>query len=154
MSSYTAIVNKVIDDGIFFQDINELKENIVALAQFPKRIPLGGDPKRLYIGVDTYELIEDAIYGELDGTNLGGLTYELHFMGLVTTPDTGKVKLIRLDTLATVVEKLFTNTALDLVKSDAFSLVTASVQYAVHVTPTTGTVASPMKAYGFHLIQR
>lgn len=143
---------KILDDGIFFQDWNELRANIIAVKEFPKSIPLGGDPKFAYTGT-SFADIEDPVYAEINGTNVQGLTFELHFMGIATTPDTVTVELVY-DGTTQAVQKTFTDTTLALIKSDPFSLPAAVKTFKVRVKAATGGVASPFQAYGFQLVQK
>lgn len=153
--SWTTLGLKALDDGLFYQDLNEIIGNLVAVKEFPKRVLLGGDPKVEYV-TTTYTLIDDAIYVEIDATNAQGAVYELHFMGLVTSGDTGWVKLVADPTGAAtlIVEKSFTITTLDLIKSATFALPAAVTKFGVMVKATTGGTASPFKAYGFAVVQR
>jgi len=155
MSSWTNLTLKALDDAIVYQDINEIIGNLVALKEFPKRIPLGGDPKMDYINT-SYAIIEDAIYAEIEATNVPGAIYEVHFMGFATSGDTGSVELIRDPggANANIVTKTFTNTTLQLVKSASFSLTTGVNTFAIRSKASTGGVTSPYKAYGFSLVQR
>jgi len=155
MSSWTDLTNKALDDAIVYQDLNEIIGNLVALKEFPKRVSLGGDAKTFYINT-AFAITDDPIYVEIDGTNLQGAIYEVHFMGAVTAADTGTVELIADPGGANtnVVTKTFTSTALDLVKSASFSLLTGVNKYAIRHKATTGGDASPYQAYGFMLVQR
>jgi hypothetical protein len=153
--SWTDVVNQALDGGIFYQDFNELIANVYAVKLFPKRIMLGGDPKGSFINT-AIAIVDDPIYIEIDGTNLAGLTFELHFMGNVTAADTGTVELVSdpLGSPSVIVTKTFTNTTLDLVKSIAFTLTTGVNKYAVRSKANVGGVASPYVAYGFALVQK
>lgn len=155
MSSWTSIANKALDDAVVYQDINEILGNLIALKEFPKRLLLGGDPKIDYINT-VFAITNDPVYVEIDGTNQAGAIYEVHFMGLVTSGDTGTLELVRDPGVsnANIVTKTFTNTALALIKSASFSLTTGVNQYAIRHKATTGGVASPYQAYGFALVQR
>ncbi len=155
MSSWTTLTNKALDDAIVYQDINEIIGNLVALKEFPKRLALGGDPKTFYINT-AIAITDDPIYVEIDGTNLAGAIYEVHFMGAVTGGDTGTVELITdpLGSPSIIVSKTFTNTTLDLVKSGSFALTSGVNKYAIRHKASVGGDASPYQAYGFMLVQR
>ncbi len=155
MSSWTNLTNKALDDAIVYQDHNEVIGNLVALKEFPKRLLLGGDPNTFYINT-ALTITDNPVYAEIDGTNLQGAIYEVHFMGAVTASDTGTVELIADPGGAntSIVTKTFTITALDLIKSASFSLLTGVNKYAIRHKATTGGDASPYQAYGFALVQR
>jgi hypothetical protein len=150
---WTEIDDKALDDGLFFQDFNELKDNVEVVKQFPKRIPMGGDPKQLYENT-AFTIAEDPIYVEIDGTNLAGLGFELHFMGEATSDDTVSVEVWDSTNSSQLVVKTFTNTSLALVKSGSFTLPAEPVTVYVRVKATIGGAASPFRAYGFHLVQK
>jgi len=150
---WTEIDDKALDDGLFFQDFNELKDNVEVVKQFPKRIPMGGDPKHLYENT-AFTIAEDPIYLEIDGTNLAGLTFELHFMGEATAADTVSVEVWDSTNSAQLQVKTFTNTSLALVKSSAITLPASVAVLCVRVKSATGGAASPFRAYGFHLVQK
>lgn len=153
MPGWTTLSDKALDDGFFYQDANEHKYNALALKEFPKEVTLGGDPKRLYTNT-AYATIEDAIFREVGGVNVQGATYELHFMGQATSGDTVFVRVWDITNGAQLVEKSFTITALDLVKSASFTLPSTTVKIRVEVKATAGGAGSPFKAYGFSLVQK
>lgn len=144
--------DKALDDGLFYQDINDLKNNIAVVKQVPKRMPLGGDPKQAY-ETTTYAEVEDPVHVEIDGTHLAGLTFALHFMGQATEDDTVSVEVWDATHNAQLTEKTFTNITLALVKSDSITLPAEVVTIAVRVKASVGGVNSPFRAYGFHLVQ-
>src|SRR3990167_7615314 len=127
------------------------EERLLALAAL-NGVKLGGDPGAAYENT-SYAAVVFPIYQLLDGTDLGGLTFELRFMDKVTAADTCYVELYDRTLAAAVLssEIAFTNTALELIVSGPFALAAAEDEYEVRVKATTGGAASPFNAYGFEL---
>jgi len=144
---------KALDDGWFWQDVNEVYADLRCVKEFAKGIGFGGDPKRVYTNT-AYAIVEDPVYREIGGLDAEGADYELHFMGIATSGDTCYVQLWDIDNTVQLVEKTFTITTLDLVKSATFVLPTTTSKCRVEVKATTGGVASPFKAYGFVVVQK
>ncbi|HUW57618.1 MAG TPA: hypothetical protein VMZ92_13345 [Planctomycetota bacterium] len=99
-----------------------------------------------------YASVSFPVYREVNGIALVGLTFELQFMGQVTAADTAYAELWDRTTSAQIVEAVFANTVLALVKSTTFSLPAAVRELEVRTRATVGGAASPYNAYGFILI--
>ena len=127
------------------------EDRLLALAAL-NGVPLGGSPGAAYENT-SYAAVVFPIYQLIDGTELGGLTFELRFMGQVTAADTCYVELYDRTAAAAVLssEIAFTNTVLALVVSGPFALAEAEHEYEVRVKATTGGAAAPFVAYGFEL---
>lgn len=79
--SWTAISDFAVDDGAFAQDVNEIKDNIIALARC-KGLGrhLGGS---LIASLTKSASVQDAVDAdevEFDGTDISGLTAEVEVM--------------------------------------------------------------------------
>lgn len=127
--------------------------NLVALKELPKGLSFGGDPGTAYENT-SYASIVFPVYREIDGTNLGGLIFEVHCMGRVTAADTGYVQLWDRTAAAQIVEVTFANTALARVVSATFSLPAAVREFEIRTKAAIGGAASPYNAYGFIVMQR
>lgn len=155
MSSYIASVEShfAIDAAGTSQDMLEIVRNIVSIKEFPKEINFGGDPSFQYTGI-AYQSLVFPIYREIDGTNIGGLTFELHFMAFVTPGDTITVQLWNRTALTSVVEVETSASILSLIKSDPFTLPASEVEYEVRVKASLGGGSRPYRIYNCTLVQK
>lgn len=106
-------------------------DNGVALKEARHSQDLGGDDERSILTVNTsWEDVPGFVDAELDGTNLGGLTVEVHIMGRVSL-GTGRFRLYNLTTAAAVSgsETTFLETTATLKKSGAITLTTGLNTY-------------------------
>src|SRR5690242_6481417 len=119
---WTNLQTFVLDYLLGYQDLVEISGNLTALKSFPKVAWLGGS--NIAYQNNAFALVTDGVYVEIDATNLGGLTFELHFMGSVTAADTGSVELVTNPggSNTVVSTTTFTNTTIALVKSAAITL--------------------------------
>lgn len=107
---------------------DRLFDNVVALKEARSVHDLGGS---YHDEISDTALIEipGAVFTEIDGTNLGGLTVEVHVMALVAS-GTGYVRLRNFtDTADVGSEVSFTNTSPALVKITGLTLATGLKQY-------------------------
>lgn len=156
MSSYVASndTHFAVDQAATSQDMLEIVHNIVAIKEFPKRIPFGGDPSFQYTNT-SYQSQSFPVYCEIDGSNLDGLLFELHFMAKATSGDVVSVQLWNRTTNAMIVELASASSVLALVKSlSPFSLITGVNIYEVRVKSTIGGASSPFTVYGATLVQK
>lgn len=153
--SWTAISAFALDQIAAYQDLNEIRGNLIATKEFPKGLSLGGDPGTLYVNT-AYQEITFPVRLELpDSSNLAGLTFEVWGMGIATAADTVTVQLWNDTDSAEIVAFTFTNSTLDTIKSASFSLPSGTNKtVTVRVKAATGGVGSPFRAYGFSLVQR
>jgi|OpeIllAssembly_1097287.scaffolds.fasta_scaffold00003_31 hypothetical protein len=153
--SWTSISAFALDQIAAYQDLNEIRGNIIAVKEAPKALFLGGDPGTLYTNT-AYQEVTFPIRQELpDSSNLAGLTFELWGMGIATAADTVTVQLWNDTDSSEVVAFTFTNTTLDTIKSASFTLPSGTNKtVTVRVKAATGGASSPFRAYGFALVQR
>lgn len=155
MSSWIAITeaNFAVDKAGTSQDMLEIIHNQIAIKEFAKRIDFGGDPTFQYINT-AYGSQSFPVYAEIDGTNIGGLIFELHFMCICTPGDTISVQLWNRTTLASIIETTTSPTTLQLIRSAPFSLPTTVGEYEVRVKAAIGGAAKPFSVYGATLVQK
>lgn len=153
--SWTTLSAFALDQIAAYQDLNEIRGNLITLKEVPKALPLGGDPGTLYTNTAYQEVVFPVRLELPDSSNLAGLTFEVWGMGIVTAGDTVTVQLWNDTDSAEVVAFTVTTTTLDTIKSASFALPAGTNKtLTVRVKATTGGVASPFRAYGFTLVQR
>lgn len=110
-------------------------DNAIALKEARASHDLGGSYHDALEDTALVDIV-GAVFVELDGTNLGGLTVEVHVMALVAA-GTGYIRLYNHTTAAYMAAEVsFTNTTATIVKSTG-------------VTLTTGVNAYGLRARGF-----
>lgn len=144
--------NFAVNKAARSQDMLEIINNQIAVKEFPKRVPFGGDSNFQYVNT-TYQSTVDGVVVQIDGTNIGGLTFELHFMALVQAGDTAYAQLWNRSTSSQVVEKSTQTQQLALVASTTFTLPTGSNMFEIRVKNALGG-SYPFKLYNFELVQR
>ena len=85
--TWTAVGDFAIDDGAFSQDINEIKNNTIALARHREHKYMGGSKLSSLLKSATVQDCVDGLDIEIDGTDVSGLTVECEVE--VRTEDAG-----------------------------------------------------------------
>lgn len=105
-------------------------DNAIALKEGRLTHDLGGSYHDALADTSLVE-IAGAVYVEIDGTNLGGLTVEVHAMALVAA-GTGYIRLYNRTTAGDVAAEVsFTNTSAALVKITGLTLATGVNSYSL-----------------------
>lgn len=132
-------------------DLDVLFNNIVSLKEARRTHDLGGS---YHDEVEDTSLVDipGAVFLEIDGTNLGGLTVDVHVMTLCAT-GTGYARLYNFtDTAYVGSETSFTNTAAGLLKITGLTLATGLKQYRLRGR---GSVSSALpRFWGAKLVIR
>ncbi len=149
--AYNATNPTVVGQATRKSAYDRVFDNARAVKEATSRMPLGGNA--LAEVADTaYVTVPDPIIVELDGTNVGGLTVEVHAMVKVRA-GTGRIRLWNITTGAIVgAEITFTNTTIALAKITGLSVATGVNQYRVEVR---GAASSDLPTvYGAQLVLR
>jgi hypothetical protein len=128
--------------------------NTIALKEARLEHHLGGDVM-ISVADAAYVPLPGVVVLELDGTNLSGLTIEVHAMCRVAAAGTGRFRLWNITTGGEVSgsETTFTETTATLKKSAPLTVATGINQYRVEVRGTTLDVERPC-VYGAKLVIR
>jgi len=142
--------NFEIDDIATSQDILEIINNQIALKEFPKTFHLGGDPKTFY-ETSGYVDVIDPIFCEITATNLAGLSFQIQYMGKVSSGQTVDVQLFDTEESEEVLATTFNDTVLNNQVSTGFVIEARLNTMKIRVRGVSSLL--PFQAYGFQLVQ-
>lgn len=127
-------------------------DNVIAVKERRGELALGGSDSDAVSDTGFVDL-PAGVHVEIDGTNLGGFTVEVHFMGRVLA-GTGTIRLWNITAAAEVSssQKTFTNTSADRIVSSSLSLASGVNEYKLQVK---GSAAADLpQVWGAKLILR
>lgn len=149
--AYTSVNPFVVGESLTKVMLDTLWNNAAALKEARRALTLGGDPNT---GIEDTALvyIPGVVFAEIDGTNLAGLTVDVHVMTMADT-GTGYVRLYNVSDAVNVgSEVAFSNNVPALVKITGLTLAVGIKQYALKGR---GSIATAFPRYwGAQLITR